>query len=85
MTSRSAWTSESKLKARSIERSSTIASDVPSFTCAVMCVSAAKRSLQRAMAFSAMSTITSSEQRSRRKCVQRPKPGAISRMRPVGT
>src|SRR3954469_3704692 len=84
-TSCSTWTSESSVIAKSIEPSATIGSVSPSFTCVERCGTPAKRWRQAAMHSSERSTATSSSHRSLRKCVQRPKPGAISRIRPVGT
>src|SRR3954451_5516082 len=85
MMSMSACTSESQEKTRSMEASATIGSERPSLTWNSMFFASAKRVLQCSMHFSARSTRISRSARSLRYCVHRPKPGAISRMVPVGT
>src|SRR3954447_7853404 len=85
MMSMSACTSESQEKTRSTEASATMGSERPSLTWNSMFFASANRVLQCSMHFSARSTRISRSARSLRYCVHRPKPGAISRMVPVGT
>ena len=84
MTSASACTSESKLNAKSTDPSSIMSSDRPSFTWYAILSSPANRSRQASMQAASRSTIDSVSQCSRRNAVQRPWPGAISRIDPAG-
>ena len=73
------------LKTKSIESSGIIASERPSLVWYVIDEQSSKRFLQLSMHFCDRSTTVRRSHRSFRNWVQRPKPGAISRMLPAGT